>query len=199
VPDEFIWEVFAQFQYAKWHTYQVLTKQPKRMLQLVTKYIAEGKSLDSSTPFPFANVWWGVTAENQTATDERIPLLLQTPAAVRFVSVEPMLGQVNLHLRYDGVPLNEWGYPLGPCGYYCDESVGHVDHNTRLDWIILGSQTGPQRQDCPHEFMRSLLRQCTTAAIRAFVKQINIDGRVSKDPDEWPKDLRVRDFPEARS
>lgn len=80
VPAEFIDRVFAVMQLARRHTFQILTKQPHRM----------------ALHRPPANVWLGVSVENQATADERIPLLLQTPAAVRFLSVEPLLEAVDL-------------------------------------------------------------------------------------------------------
>ena len=121
VPDQFITDVFGVMTLAYWHTFQILTKRPARMLE----YLAAGdhgirrqfcqlqinggtatrdvfraldqrrRRTDNEWPWPLPNVWLGVSVENQHFADERIPLLLQTPAAVRFISAEPLLAPVN--------------------------------------------------------------------------------------------------------
>lgn len=96
VPDDFIERVFAVMAHAKQHTFQVLTKRPDRMRH-VARYIAD----INGRPLP--NVWLGVSVEDQETADERIPILLDTPAAVRWISAEPLLGPINLHERLDWV------------------------------------------------------------------------------------------------
>ncbi len=131
VPDEFIEDVFATMANTN-HVYQILTKRPKRMLEWMRgewrdtmiegraqkqwhERTGEDPSLWLSVHLPLPNVWLGVTAENQAAADERIPLLLQTPAAVRFVSCEPLLGPVDIR-KY--LPSENWCF----CGYVGNET-----------------------------------------------------------------------------
>jgi protein gp37 len=107
------------------------------------------------------NLWLGVTAENQRRADERIPILLQIPAAVRFVSVEPMLGPVDLSLS-DGVDLSvSVGTGLKPGKSYLINS---------LDWVICGGETGPGARPMRLNWVRSLRDQCQTAGISFFFK-----------------------------
>ncbi|HAZ21100.1 MAG TPA: hypothetical protein DCY84_01880 [Firmicutes bacterium] len=129
--------------------------------------------------FPLSNVWLGVTAENQQTADERIPLLLQTPAAVRFASVEPMLGEVDL---------SEW---LSP--WHIETLIG-MDHDPRcdgscrycpipvpveefvpdppmLDWVICGGESGPSARPMHPDWARSLRDQCQDAGVPFFFKQ----------------------------
>jgi len=109
VPDEFIDKVFAVMALAERHTFQILTKRPERMrewfdengrdaVQHTVHYPQFDRWRQSITlgQWPLPNVWLGVSAEDQQRADERIPLLLQTPASVRFVSCEPLLGPVDL-------------------------------------------------------------------------------------------------------
>ena len=123
-------------------------------------------------------VWLGVTAENQRHADERIPVLLDTPAAVRFVSIEPMLGPVNL-IRY-GLPPDD----PGP---------------SRLDWIIHGGETGPGARPMQPEWALDVYRQCKAAGVPFFFKQW---GSASK-PKPWADWLcyaamaNTREFPEV--
>lgn len=110
VDEKFIAKVFAIMDLARQHTFMILTKRPERAERLLNdedfqfhigwfQSQAErefGLSVKEIGPFPFKNVWLGVSVENQAAADERIPLLLQTPAAVRFISAEPLLGPLDL-------------------------------------------------------------------------------------------------------
>jgi len=164
VPSEFIkrdvWNVMVD---AKQHVFQILTKRPARMLQLWRNH----------TPWP-ENIWCGVTAENQVTADERIPLLLQVPAAVRFVSCEPLLGAVDLR------------WYLG---------TGELLSQNYLDWVIIGSESGPRRRNCDLDWVRSLTKQCLAGRVSVFVKQLSINAQLSKSPSEWPVDLRIREFP----
>ena len=127
-------------------------------------------------PWPLPNVWIGVTAENQAAADERIPLLLAAPAAVRFVSVEPMIGPVNLTLhgsrikgwdedwRYDTLRGAEWG------GIWRDEEDPPA-RSTKLDWVIAGGESGPGARPCPSEWLRALRDEVVGAGVAFFLKQ----------------------------
>jgi len=126
--------------------------------------------------------------ENQHFADERIPILLDTPAAVRFISAEPLLGPLGLRPYLDG-----------------------YDWTDLLGWVIVGGESGPRARPCDLAWVRSILNQCSDAGVPCFVKQLGtnvFDGerdschmfrdRKGGDPAEWPTDLRVRDFPEAR-
>ena len=125
------------------------------------------------------NVWIGVSTENQEQADKRIPDLLQTPAVVRFVSVEPMLGRVDAW-QYLGGKRNPIGLAYG--------SVG-------VDWLIIGCESGPNRRPMELEWALDLVRQCDAAGVATFVKQLPINGRVSHDPTEWPAELQRREYP----
>ncbi|HMN14126.1 MAG TPA: DUF5131 family protein, partial [Bellilinea sp.] len=95
--------------------------------------------------------------------DERIPLLLQTPAAMRFVSCEPLLGPVDLR---------EW---TEPCSYYCDHGdmypEGHRPSRSKLDWVIVGGESGPGARPMHPDWARSLRDQCQAAGVSYFFKQ----------------------------
>lgn len=171
VPFHFIEQIFYMMAKANQHTYQLLTKRPQRMLEVV-RQIEDTQHDRFDDLFP--NVWLGVTAENQERADERIPILLQTPAAVRFVSVEPMLGPVDM---WDG---NSEAWPLAESG---------------LDWIIIGCESGPNRRPIKLEWAVDVIRKCKPAGVPVFVKQLDINGKVSKNPTEWPEELRVREYP----
>ena len=138
--------------------------------------IAETQPRPWSVPencWPLPNVWLGVTAENQEMADARIPILLQTPAAVRFVSVEPMLGPVDLHI---GESLGEDDSAVG--WTRCvngGRNHQHPLHERRclsgIDWVICGGETGPGARPMHPDWARSLRDQCQAAKVPFFFKQ----------------------------
>ena len=196
VPFEFIDKVFAVMALCPQHTFQVLTKRAERMAEYFkTEFspyaragtafeglykTADGKVVQAlgnyriinSVPLP--NVWLGVTAENQEMADRRIPLLLQTPAAKRFVSIEPMLGAVSLDkVSYEGKR------------YDCIAKSSH-----RLDLVICGGETGPGTRVMNLAWARMLRYDCLKAKVPFFFKNI---GGVRK-----PKDGHLLDGVEHR-
>lgn len=178
VPEIYIVNVFESMKDAGTHTFQVLTKRPKRMLELVRDMRPHfGAKYPVFQPWPIPNIWLGVTTEDQQRADERIPHLLQTPAAVRFVSVEPMLGPVDLR------PAHNAAYDAGVCQV------------VKASWIIIGAETGPGRRPCRIEWVRDLVQQCKTAGVACFVKKLEIDGKITNNMADWPADLRVREYP----
>ena len=202
IPDEWIDRVFAVMALSPQHTFQVLTKRAKRMREYMNgdwsarAYQAiDGQQngsqaqgwLAASKPLP--NVHLGVSAERQPEADERIPDLLATPAAVRFVSAEPLLGPINI-----GAAQNLANRP------------------NRLDWVIVGGESGPGARPMDLAWARSIVSQCRVAEVPCFVKQIGafpidnarapsfnpklkLHNRRGGDPTEWPADLRVREWP----
>ena len=104
--------------------------------------------------WPLPNVWLGVSVENQAAADERIPELLATPAAVRFLSCEPLIGPVDISEYFD------------PCSVPCGEEPWPP-----LDWVIAGCESGPGARPCDIAWLRSLRDQCARAEVPYFLKQ----------------------------
>lgn len=218
VPDNYIEQVFAVMSIAERHTFQVLTKRPERMaawFSVIAQYDTEwARRVCAGLP----NVWLGVSVEDQQRADERIPQLLSTPAAVRFISAEPLLGPVDLR-RFMPVPL----FYCGRCGKekrrpWC-EPCG-TDNNTPtnelvgLSWVIVGGESGPGARPFDVAWARALVHQCKSAGVAVFVKQLgskptgwwsnSLGPRIGKFTDrkggdmaEWPEDLRIRQFPEA--
>lgn len=186
VPWEFIDQVFWTINQCKKHIFLILTKRPERMLYYMTP---NPENIDEDdTPFwPLPNVWLGVTAENQEMADKRIPILLQIPAAVRFVSVEPMLGPVDLtavrlpdHLQPDWA----YGMPYGITFDALQPNESHIyDSENHLDWVICGSESGPNHRKTKIEWIRGLREQCISANVPFFLKQMEINGRMAKMPE----------------
>jgi protein gp37 len=130
--------------------------------------------------WPLPNVWLGVSVENQAAADERIPELLQTPAAVRFLSCEPLIGEVDLDLprcENDHHGPDAWGLAGDEATPWCSEcelerSYGHWLHlDGGIDWVIAGCESGPGARRCGVEWLRSLRDQCADAGVPYFLKQ----------------------------
>jgi protein gp37 len=204
VPDEFIAAAFGTMAAAERHTFQILTKRPARMRDwfawIGSMTEKQQVELASKTgcfyrPWPLTNVWLGVSVERQQEADERIPLLLATPAAVRFLSCEPLLGPVRIPSLYRCGRCNPLISPGHKVLAPSDESGSN--HGAAIHWIIDGCESGPKRREYRLEWSRSIQEQCAAAGVAYFRKQMIINGRVSHDPAEWPEDLRVREFPEA--
>jgi hypothetical protein len=177
-------------------------------------------------PWPLPKVWLGTSVEDQATADERIPLLLQTPAAVRFVSYEPALGPVDFaHLQPERmVEVDALGGTHGVVR-------PHRGTSARLDWVIVGGESGPGARPFNIAWARSTVAQCRAAAVPVFVKQfggrpylheqtsfhhegpgfsahiesleikttVTLRDRKGGDMAEWPEDLRVREFPGERA
>lgn len=149
VPDSFIIDVFNIMYEAKQHTFQVLTKRPERMRDFLigTSGCGMGGEL-------MPNVWFGVSVEDQATADERIPILLQIPAAVRWISAEPLLGQIDL---IEAMGMCEPGARYN----------GWVD----LHWVVAGGESGPKARPMHPDWARSLRDQCEAAGVAYFFKQ----------------------------
>lgn len=156
---------------ADWHTHQILTKRPAVMLETMERYYDE--HCDVIGPHPLAHLWLGVSVEDQKTADERIPLLLQTPAAVRFVSYEPALGPVDF-LQYLGCRCPECGTHYVKSGWRDCDNLDHVcDGRPRklLDWVIIGGESGPGARPMHPAWARSARDQCVAAGVKFFFKQ----------------------------
>ncbi|HWR66089.1 MAG TPA: phage Gp37/Gp68 family protein [Bellilinea sp.] len=170
VPFDFIDRVFAVMALCPQHTFLVLTKRPERMvawfrdISSTTRstwvWSEMGRLLNANKvrypEWPLPNVWMGVSVEDQKAADERIPLLLQTPAAVRFISAEPLLGPVDLRR---GI------YSTSPDGESRGTSV------EGLNWVICGGESGSNARPMHPDWVRGLRDQCQAAGVPFFFKQ----------------------------
>jgi protein gp37 len=232
IPDAFIDRVFAVMAASPQHSFQVLTKRPRRMQAYMCRLAKSIRPLEEAARtvgrtfryddvglllWPIPNVWVGVSVENQRFADERIPLLLQTPAAVRFISAEPLLER--LQLAWEGYGPYEYGYL-----------------RDGIDWVIVGGESGPGARPFDIAWARAIVAQCQATGVACFVKQLGahvtwngiqggygdgpsniwpigngqlVDTRTGRfrkylndqkggDPAEWPEDLRVREFPTSR-
>lgn len=192
VPFDFIGQVFSVMGYNDHHTFMVLTKRPARMLEFFKWYqdISKDPETESTEPFILPNVWIGVTVENQQAADERIPLLLQTPASVRFLSCEPLLGEVNL---------GKWLMSPGwaPSYYDPDNIHGHPNAeptNEYINWVIVGGESGSKARPMLEDWARGLRDQCQAAIVPYFFKQRGewMDFQEATCPDRLPASVLRR-------
>jgi len=193
VPDDFIARVWHTMAISQEHVFQILTKRPDRMAKWIDRvgdyqgykthngepHKADGGSgiVVGFRKWPLPNVWLGVTVENQEQADKRIPILLQITAAVRFVSVEPMLGPVDLFSNdYLGGCIN--------CEVCLDNPETFINRtqDRKIDWVICGSESGPNRRPANIEWIRSLENQCVAAGVPFFLKQMEVGGRLVKMP-----------------
>jgi protein gp37 len=208
VPDEWIDKIFAIMALAPQHTFQILTKRPDRMRNYLSASVEEGRRVvvgnsvtwTHNASWPLPNVWLGTSAEDKDTYQKRVVYLSQTPAAVRFISFEPLIGSVG-DLMLDGI------------------------FQGAFHWAIFGGESGKLARLCRVDYVRSGKEQCEAAGVAPFVKQLGARPVVSDlthwncpttllpdgsgyelklkskkggDPSEWPEDLRVRSFPESR-
>lgn len=159
------------------HTFLFLTKRPLLMRERLSVWL--------KNDLPLPNLWLGVTVCNQEEADAKIPLLLQTPAAKRFVSVEPMLGPIALqeyYLRehclvckgtdrdYTGCYSQTEGHFCCNDGCDCTAYPWDTHWMRALDWVICGGETGPRARPMHPDWVRSLRDQCTEAGVSFFFK-----------------------------
>ncbi len=206
VLDEFLDRIFAVMALCPQHTFLVLTKRPARMLEYIASRQRDNVKpwqavigteladldLRYSVPWPLPNVQAGVSVWDQPSADEFIPSLLETPAAVRFVSIEPMLAPVDLgkidtgSLWLDALQAyGSWPIPGHP---------GHIQNEPLegwkpLDGVILGAESGPHRRPFDEDWARSIRDDCQAAGTPFFYKQIYRDGHKITLPEldgrEW--------------
>lgn len=176
VPGAWIDDVYRVMQGAPQHTFLILTKRAQRMRDYHVKLCAEVNAQATRAAvglpdFPLPNVWLGVSCEDQARADERVPLLLDTPAAVRFVSAEPLLGPIDL----SGIMSPpSWVYqPLkGHRFDPMDASAGERKEQTaRLDWVIAGGESGKGARPMHPDWARAIRDQCARAGVPFFFKQ----------------------------
>lgn len=193
VPFEFVDRVFAVMALTPQHTYQILTKRPERMAEYLHggsagrggRYgyaifeLAKSRSgndgeafgIECATPFPLPNVWLGTSVENQATANERIPHLLKCPAAVRFLSCEPLLGHITLST---GDLLTGFPRHITTQGHAVGAPLG-------IHWVIVGGESGHNARPIHIEHIRSIVQQCQSAGVPVFVKQLGANCRDRND------------------
>lgn len=180
VPDEYIAKVFAVMAVSQEHTFQLLTKRHGRMRSLLSGSRFRGLVEDEIQgvvaayrpkhvwyqAWPLPNLWVGVSAEDQQRANLRIPALLDTPAAVRWISAEPLLGPID----------------LDNCDGYQAVTTEPDPTLTYLDWVVVGGESGSGARPMHPDWARSLRDQCTEAGVAFLFKQWG----------EWVEDVTIR-------
>ena len=212
---EFISRVFAVMALTPQHTYQVLTKRAGKMRSLLNQnwfepwvYAAMAERTGScviNVRWPLPNVWLGTSVEDQKQADLRVPALLDTPAAVRFLSCEPLLGPVDLSRWTDAhFP---WNYTEYGCECSCGAAIVDAQDRcsgARIAWVIVGGESGPGARSMDLAWVEALVTGCSAFGVPVHVKQLgsvwglaNDGGSKGGDWSRWPERLRVRQFPEV--
>lgn len=146
--------------------WMLLTKRPENALNMVPP--------GWSFLWP-QNIWFGFTAGNQKRLLERYPHAVKIPTLIHFISMEPLLGPIDFY----GISQPFWN------GVFCKG----------IDWVVVGGESGPGARPTHPGWVRSIIQQCQSANVPVHVKQIHINGKASKNPEEWPEDLRIRELP----
>ncbi len=202
VPDAHIARVFATMALAGDHVFQVLTKRHARMKALLNDpefprlvategafRLARGQAGAGPVveEWPLPNVWLGVSVEDQHWANLRVPALVHTPAAVRFLSCEPLLGPIDLMPTYPG-------------------TVHGPDWLADIDWVIVGGESGPGARPMDPAWARDLRDQCVVAGVAFHMKQLGAAAAQRQGApgsghrlQDLPPDLRVRQYPDERS
>jgi protein gp37 len=203
VPFEFIARVWGVMRSTPKHTYQILTKRPERAAEFlnrcadaesmgwithngtaVTSYGGTGIIVGDDDKWPLPNVWLGTSCEDQAAADERIPHLLRCPAAVRFLSCEPLLGGIEIpsYLRcsgcgHVGTVEQFFAREQHPKCVQCGKSHSFIaaapgPNSVHMDWVIVGGESGPGARLCNVDRIRDIVAQCAASGVPCFVKQL---------------------------
>jgi protein gp37 len=203
----FLAQTFAAMSLTPQHTYQILTKRPLRMRrvladpafpEMVTRSLLTEPAFsllgrwpvpEGGIPWPLPNVHLGVSVEDQERAEERIPHLQDTPAAVRFLSCEPLLGPLALRELYP-VP--------GRAGFRALLFNGSV-LGGNIHWVIVGGESGPGARPMRTEWAQRIVDDCRAAGVPAFVKQLGtvLGGKNHHDIDTFPAGLQHREYPTA--
>ncbi|HEY7416831.1 MAG TPA: phage Gp37/Gp68 family protein [Ktedonobacteraceae bacterium] len=188
IPMDYIAQVYAIMALASEHTFQVLTKRPQRMQNLLTYPVFEdlvdkhverisgerGWCITDSGEWPLKNVWHGVSVENQHWADIRIPYLLRTPSVIRFLSCEPLLGSVDLDpylqkvIRVTDPDLDA---PDGAIVNGMQRVKSHWFRTEYLHWIIVGGESGPKHRPMQPRWAHEIFNQCQRHGVAFFFKQ----------------------------
>jgi len=191
VPFDFIDKIFFQISFCPQHTFLILTKRPKIMLEYITQ-LYEGLNIfhhGKKFQWPFRNIHLGVSISNQAEADEKIPILLQIPTAVRWLSIEPML---------EGIDLWKAEYPtpdgIGKQGALTGWPGG-------IDWVVVGGESGLGARPMHPDWVRNIRDQCVAAGVPFFFKQWGVwlpISQMTKEQESINKLKRVTDVESER-
>lgn len=198
---EDLWSLIRKCTNLDW---QLLTKRPQNFKKMLPPDWGDG----------WLHVWLGCTAENQEEAGRRVPILLNTPAAIRFISAEPLLGQIDFTSLPNSADLGEgqrWLNALGDGRRgFVYETTGDTCSVPGINWIIVGGESGKLARPFNMAAAALILEDCIKAGVPVFMKQLGarpeIDGvpfktshKKGDDIAKWPESMRVQQFPESRA
>lgn len=176
VSRKWIEEIWNMMHFSPKNTYQILTKRADRMQEILSDpAFAARYTARNGTGYPLKNVWLGVSVENQQYADERIPHLLSTPAALRFLSCEPLLGAIDLTNVHSGGYTWESGTREPDRQSVLSEHYRLYDEGDiafpKIDWVICGGESGANFRSMNPDWARSIRDQCASAGTAFWFKQ----------------------------
>lgn len=197
VPFEFIGKLFQVIDKCDRHTFQIFTKRFARMAEFCHESVLPIWTGRNKLP---KNVHVFFSVSTQKELDKALPCLMSIPAAIRGFSFEPLVEPIWLPRSYCtecGVTTRDshnQGCAYGSGGScHCGKYLSYA--SVKLDALIVGSESGPNRRPCKLEWVRDIAWQCKEAGVCCYVKQLNIDGKVVTDPNLFTEDLRIREYP----
>jgi protein gp37 len=180
-PGEVLFSILWVMMRANWHKCFVLTKQPQNMATFYREWVNSSDELD--------HIYWGISITDQEDADRMIPELLKIPGK-KWISIEPMLSEIDLNeylwqscTVYWGPGEDDWGHDIEP-------------REEGIEFTIIGCESGPKRRPLPLKWVRSLVTDLQDAQVPVFVKQLDINGKVVHDINQFPKELQIREWPE---
>jgi len=209
VPDEWIESIFGVMENAPQHQFQVLTKRAERMQQQIERLGQLWAQRGPREGWPLPNVWVGPSVEDQKRANERIPYVLKTLAAVRLLSCEPLLGPIDLTRLDLGIKrthgygdrrvywdaLTGWEHQCAPGKRLTAGEHGRTaisGPHRRVQWVIVGGESGPGARPCELAWVRSIRDQCREANVPVFIKQLGARSReICTSPKQVPVNLET--------
>jgi protein gp37 len=173
ISDEDICRVFQIVQKASQHTYYFFTKRLDRALGFASFQL-------------LPNVYLMASCSMQAEVEKAVSAAVSVPVLHFGLSLEPLLEPIDFYGK-DGSGIHDYWQ-----GLLMDTNNGVASY---LHWVIVGCESSPNRRPCKVEWVRSIVQQCKVANVPVFVKQVPIEGKCSKNPEEWPEDLRIQEYP----
>jgi len=203
----YLTHVFDAIKNCPQHTFLIFTKRPEQALKMMWGKHGRGWRYFGDGDY-HPNIQFILSLSTQKEADEKIPILLQIPAAVRGLSLEPLLEDIDIEssidIRWQCIKCKQLYYADKSKPECCGEGMEKI---WGIDWVIIGCESlpglkagrfmgeicnTPELESYFYEATRNLIGQCQTASVPIYVKQLPINGKVSRNPKEWPDDLRIQ-------
>lgn len=187
IPSHILWDIFDSLSPDAVNL--ILTKRADRLEMIANIWLADNERKEH---------YFGVTCENQPRADERIPHLLAAGVQNRWLSLEPLLGPMSINkiavIECEKCKDGEyWTNTPNPSNCYHCGTKRTV--KAKINWVVVGAESGPNRRECKIEWVESIVNQCLAAGVNVFVKQLHINGKLVDDINKFPEHLRIRQVP----